>query len=80
MIISFCANRIKELIAKPKIVEKWQLIPWVKFKQLLYRIYEHRVEFAHEINGTANSSYCALQEYILVYFFDTLRDRYLAEK
>ena len=60
-------------------IEKWQLIPWVKFKILLFKIYEHRIENSHEINGAANMNYCCLNEYIMIYFFDLLRDRNLAE-
>jgi hypothetical protein len=48
-------------------------------KKLLFNIYDHRLANSHEINGSANINYCALNEYILVYFFDLCRDRKLAE-
>jgi hypothetical protein len=31
-IIAFCANRIKELFANHQLVNKWELMPWKKFK------------------------------------------------
>ena len=42
-IIAFCANRIKELIDSPETLETLQLVPWPKFKQILFEIYDHRI-------------------------------------
>ena len=67
-------------MSRPKEVKNYALLPWVKFKQLIYSIYEHRIANAHEINGSANMNYCALNEYVLVYFMDLLRDRDKAEE
>lgn len=33
------------------------------------------MENAHEVNGSANMSYCTLQEYVLVFFMDTYKER-----
>jgi hypothetical protein len=72
-IIAFCANQIKTL---HKIdMESYELVPWLKFKQLIYNIYDHRIEHTHEINGSTNMNYCTMQEYILIYFMDQFRDR-----
>ena len=79
-IIAFCAPRIKELIANPEEVTKWELIPWSKFKQLIYNIYEHRIDNAAELQGGVNSSYCPINEHILIYFVDLLGSRELAEE
>ena len=79
-IIAFCSNRIQELISNPSQVENWQLIPWNKFKQLLYNIYEHRIDNAAELNGSVNTSYCNMQEHLLIYFCDLLGSRALAEE
>jgi hypothetical protein len=49
-------------------------------KKLIFNIYDHRLDNSHEINGSSNMNYCALNEYILIYFFDLCRDRKLAEK
>lgn len=62
-------------MANPKAVKTWNLMPWVKFKDIVYNIYEHRIQHAHEVNGSANMSYCALNEYVLIYFMDVYRER-----
>ena len=69
-VITFCANRIKELTANPQEVEKWQLLAWIDFKQIIFKLYDHRIENGHEINGSANMNYCALNEYLIVYFME----------
>lgn len=73
--IAFCANRIKELLKKPDVVATYKLLPWVKFKLLLFAIYDHRVENAHEVNGLANMNYCCLNEYLLVYAMETYKEK-----
>ena len=55
-------------------------MPWNKMKKLIFAIYDHRLANSHEINGSANMNYCALNEYILIYFFEIFRDRKLAEE
>lgn len=79
-IITFCANRIKELLNNPDEVKNWSLMPWVEFKETIFGVYDHRIQNAHEINGSANMSYCALNEYVLIYFMDLYRDRKIVEK
>ena len=54
-------------------------MPWKKFKILLYKIYDHRVEHAPEINGSSNMNYMCMNEHLLVYFISTLSDREKAE-
>ena len=78
-IIAFCANKIKELISQENLLETYELIPWAKFKVMLFQVYDHRIENAHEINGLTNMNYCTLQEYVLIYAMDKLKDRSKAE-
>lgn len=74
-IITFCANRITELLDNPDEVKKWRLMPWVEFKEVIFSLYDHRIQNAHEINGSANMSYVALNEYLLIFFMDLYRER-----
>lgn len=61
-------------------VEKWELIPWYKLKQLMFNIYEHRIDNAQELNGSVNSAYCPMNEHIIIYFMDLLGKRQLVEE
>jgi hypothetical protein len=45
----------------------------------MYTIYKHRIEHAPEINGIANLNYCCMNEYVLIYFIDLLKNREEAE-
>ena len=78
MIIAFVANEIKG-ITESKIKE-WKYTPWVKFKKLLWDIYDHRLHYSEEINGAANSNYVCLIEYLMIFFMETLLDRSAAEE
>ena len=49
-------------------------------KKLLFDVYDHRIENAHEINGLTNNQYCALNEYLLVYLIDVYKTREEAER
>ena len=45
----------------------------------MYTIYKHRVEHAPELNGLSNLNYCCMNEHILIYFVDQLKNREEAE-
>lgn len=59
---------------------QWQLIPWSKFKVLLFNIYEHRIDNAPELNGGINTNYCSMIEHLIIYFMDKLGRRDMAEE
>ena len=69
-IIAFIANRILEFEDDPNIAEKYELIPWTIFKDILFDVYNHRIQYAPELNGAANTSYCSLSEHLLIFFVD----------
>ncbi len=52
------------------ILEKYELMPWCVFKDILFDLYDHRIKFAPELNGAANTSYCSLNEHILMFFVE----------
>lgn len=56
------------------------LVPWGKFKLLLFDIYESRIRHTAELSGSANTNYCSLNEFILIYFVEKLRIRQKAEQ
>ena len=55
------------------------LVPWGKFKLLLFDIYNSRIRHTAELSGSANTNYCSLNEFILIYFMEKLRTRDKAE-
>ena len=54
-------------------------MPWPEFKQVIYEVYEHRIAYAFETNGVINTSYVALEEYLIIFFMDKFKLRRLAE-
>ena len=52
-----------------------KILQWVKFKQLLFDIYDHRIEHAWEINGAINNTYVALEEHLILFFLEKHRDK-----
>lgn len=42
-LIAFCKNRIMYLVNNPEKVENFELLPWFKFKETLFDIYDHRI-------------------------------------
>lgn len=78
-IIAFCQNAIQHLDDNPETVETMELIPWARFKELIFDIYDHRVVNAPEINNSMNSSYCTLNEHLLIFFVEKYRTRERAE-
>lgn len=57
----------------------YKIQPWVKFKQLLFDIYDHRIEHAWEINGAINNTYVALEEHLVLFFLEKHRDKNRAQ-
>ena len=55
------------------------MMPWKKVKELIFNVYKHRVEHAPEINGISNMNYCCMNEHVLIYFIDQVKERPLAE-
>jgi len=79
-IIAFCKNRIMFFINNPDKVENYELLPWFKFKNTLFDIYDHRILHSPELNGSVNTNYCSLNEHLLVYYMDHYRTRDKAEE
>jgi len=44
---------------------------WPEFKKIIYDIFDHRIEYAAEINGAINTSYMSLDEHLLMYWTGT---------
>jgi len=53
---------------------------WVEFKQLIFEIYDHRIEFAPEINGAINTTYMSLEEHLIVFFCMKYKTRAQTER
>ena len=79
-IIAFIQNRILQLEENRRIMEKYELMEWHQFKEVIFAIYDHRIKHAPELNGGANSSYCALNEHMIMYFVDEYKHRARAEE
>ena len=79
-LISFCQNRIEEMERKPELIMDFEMMAWSKFKELILDIYDHRIVHAPEINNSTNSSYCSLNEHLIVYFVEVHRRRAKAEQ
>lgn len=43
---------------------------WSQFKEIIYDLYDHRIKYAPELNGSANSSYCSLNEHLIMFFVE----------
>ena len=78
-VIAFLANRIQILEEDPSIIENYVLIEWDRFKEIMFDIYDHRIQNAPELNGGVNTSHCSMNEHFLMYFVDLYRKRDLAE-
>jgi len=55
---------------------KLRLAVWPDFKQLIFEIYDHRIEHAPEINGMINNSYMSMEEHLICYFTQRYRTRH----
>ena len=55
-------------------------MPWFLLKELMFDIYDHRIKNAPEINGSANTNYCTLNEHLLIFFVNKCRNRKNAEE
>ena len=45
------------------------------FKQVIYEIYDHRINNAWEINGMVNTTYMGFDEHLLCYFLQNYKIR-----
>ena len=85
IILTYLQNVIQKKAAKPIFAEDptkpidfipadeeltCKIRPWKKFKELLFDIYDHRIEHAWEINGAINNTYLTLDEHLLIFFVD----------
>lgn len=52
-----------------------KIIPWSKFKTILFDIYDHRIEHAPEINGAVNTTYLALEEHLILFMIERHKDK-----
>jgi hypothetical protein len=71
-IIAFISNSLDS-------EEKGRVVPWPHFKKQLFEIYDERISFSAEINGSINSNYLALEEFLILYFLKHNKLRRLAE-
>lgn len=55
-------------------------MPWFQFKDILFDLYDHRIKYAPELNGAANTSYCALNEHLIMFFVEKYDKRHKAEE
>lgn len=79
-VLCFLQNAILKAQNDEKFVEEFELVPWFKFKDRIFDIYDHKIRNAPEIMGSVNASYCSLSEHILIYFIEKYRKRPLAEE
>jgi len=79
-IIAFVCNRLLAIEKDPSYLDNFDLMPFEKFKQLIFDVYDHRIKNAPELNGSVNSSYCTLSEHILMFYVDKYRRRQKAEE
>ena len=85
IVLTYLANIIQKKAAKPIYGEdptkpidfvpndedlSCKIRPWKKFKELLFDIYDHRIENAWEINGAINPNSMSLDEHLIVFFVD----------
>lgn len=61
-------------------MKEYEMMTWSRFKELMLDIYDHRILHAPEINNSMNSSYCTLNEHLLVFFVEVHRRRAKAEQ
>lgn len=47
---------------------------------MIFDIYDHRIRHAPELAGSVNTSYCSLNEHIMMYFIDKYEKRLKAEE
>lgn len=59
---------------------KLRLAVWPEFKQLIYEIFDHRIEHAPEINGMINNSYMSMEEHLIIFFTQKYRTRHQIER
>lgn len=58
---------------------KPNLIAWPQFKTMLFKIYDHRLEHAEEIDGSVNTSYMSFDEHLLVVMLEWNQTRTKSE-
>lgn len=59
---------------------KLRLAVWPDFKQLIFEIYDHRIENAPEINGAINNTYMSMEEHMICFFALKYRLRHQIER
>ena len=59
---------------------KLRLAVWPDFKQLIFEIYDHRIENAPEINGAINNTYMSMEEHLICFFALKYRTRHQIER
>ena len=55
---------------------KLRLAVWGDFKNLLFEIYDHRLEHAPEISGAINSNYMSMEEHLIIFFVQKYKTRF----
>lgn len=55
------------------------MIPWLHFRKVIYEIYNERVKYDTEIQGSQMTTTMTLDEFVCIYFLKTYKLRRLAE-
>ena len=48
---------------------------WTEFSRLIFEVYEHRINFAHEIDSAVNNSFMGMDEHLVCFFVQKYRLR-----
>ena len=59
---------------------KLKFITWTDFAKLIFDVYDHRINNAHEIDSAINKSYMGLDEHLICFFLYRYRVRDKVEK
>ena len=78
-ILAFMESRILQFVNEPAKKDKFEMMEWDFFKEVIFEIYDHRIKYAPELNGTVNTNYCVMNEHLILYFVDKYRVRRKAE-
>ena len=59
---------------------KPKLFPWITMKQLIFSIYDHRIQHSPEISGMITESYLKMDEHLVIFFLERNKSRQETEK
>ena len=80
-IVLFLQNAIQKYTVpigetgKPQEDIKIKITSWPEFNQQIFKIYDHRISHAPEVNGALNTTYMTLDEHLLLFFLELYKTR-----